>query len=351
MHILKIILTTLLLIVSYCLPIFPQTVNNNISNPSFKDYRIAFYNLENYFDTFNDSTKNDDDFTPTGIKGWSKRKFIKKRNNIYKTLLSIGNQSPVTIIGVAEIENKYCIKQLLYETPLKETQYRYIHYESPDLRGIDVAMFYLSDRFKPLYHKPISVKIPDSNSTRDLLYVKGIINEYDTLHIFICHLPSRLGGSTQSENKRIFVAEIIRHNTDSILNLNNMSNIIIMGDMNDNPDNESIANHLCSNSSHLNNLMTKTSSKYKTGTLNHDAFWNIFDQIIVSDNLLSNDFTHVLNHKAHICNNDFLLVDDKKYGGKKLFRTYYGPKYLGGYSDHLPIYIDIMSKNDSLFPK
>jgi len=310
--------------------------------PETDHVRIVFYNLENFFDTYDDPLKNDDDYTPRGIKGWNKKKFKSKTSNIYKTILSLSESEPVPIIGIAEIENKLCINELLHNTPLKKVDYRYIHYDSPDKRGIDVALIYNPKVFTPLRHYPINATIDGDppTLTRDILYVKGTLCSGDTLHFFVCHLPSRLEGQAASNYKRNFVCDIIYHNIDSVIKNNPNANIIVMGDMNDDPSDESISEHLCRNNL-VQNISKDIISQQGIGTIKHNAFWNVFDQILVSNNLLLGKEITVADGTAYTGNLNFLLIKDKKFGGVKPLRTYNGAKYQAGYSDHLPTYIDL----------
>ena len=205
--------------------------------------RIVFYNVENLFDVYNDSLTNDDEFTPEGERNWNNYKFYKKLNNLSKVIISIGEWNPPSVIGFCEIENRFVLNKLIYETPLKSIDYKIIHAESPDRRGIDVAFLYRESRFVPLFYSPIPINFPDDtlSKTRDILYVKGVLAEADTVHFFVNHWPSRYGGYEDSKPRRIFVASVLRSKVDSILSVNRDPNIIIMGDFNDEPWDESIS--------------------------------------------------------------------------------------------------------------
>ena len=158
-------------------------------------FRLMFYNTENFFDTLHDPNKNDNDFTPEGNYHWNKWKFYNKLQHTAKTILALGGWDPPDIIMMAEIENRYILERLIYSTPLKAFKYGIIHEESPDSRGIDVALIYRKEKFKELYHRAINITFPDQAEvkTRDILYVKGVLSSKDTLHIFVNHWPSRLG--------------------------------------------------------------------------------------------------------------------------------------------------------------
>ena len=331
--------------------------NSNIANVQNEDARLVFYNVENLFDIYDDTIKNDDEFISGGIRSWDKFKFRKKINNIYKTLISVGEWDAPEIIGLCEIENYFVLEKLINSTPLKKINYNIIHYESPDKRGIDVAMLYDSKKITPLFSSPIKIRFPfnEELKTRDILYVKALIFETDTLHLFINHWPSRYGGLMETKPKRNFVATVLRQKVDSILSTSSKANIIIMGDFNDDPEDESLSKYLRlsikindKKKNNLVNLMLKTSKDNSSGSLKYKEKWNNFDQIIVSENLLNNsNDLKVDNNRAIIFNDDFLLEKDEKYMGVRPFRTYSGYKYKGGFSDHLPVYIDLVKiRND-----
>lgn len=307
--------------------------------------RIVFYNVENFFDTRHDSLKGDKDFTPKGKYHWTYNRFEQKRNNIYKTLIAAGEWSPPAIVGFCEIENDYVLNELCKNTPLRKFNYKYVHFESPDPRGIDVALIYRPDKFNFLTAYPIPVKYKSGGKTRDILYVKGVVFGTDTIHLYVNHFPSRLGGKKSIE-KRNYVAGLLRMSTNSILETNPNANIIIMGDFNDDPFNVSLKDSLRAavnkneiSKRKLINLMA--SKAEKEGSYKYQAAWSLIDQFIVSKALYENNRLYVRNQMGYIFGADFLLIDDEKNLDKKPFRTFSGPKYLGGFSDHLPIYFDL----------
>ena len=316
-------------------------------------YSIAFYNVENLFDPENDPEKNDDAFTPEGLYHWSSKRFYKKLNDIAKVFLTINGWEPPDMIGVAEIENANVLKKLCYTTGLKASNYHYIHYDSPDSRGIDVALLYRSDRVKIANSYPIPIVFPfePASKNRDILYVKAVVAE-DTLHLFVNHWTSRFGGHAATIPKRNYYAQVLRGQVDSLLHINMNSNIIIMGDFNDYPTDESMVKYLQTkyykeglNQGTLFNLMLPLIDKNK-GTHKTQEFWGCLDQFIVSKSLLDNQSRwQIENMEAVIFDTPFLLVPDEKYGGVKTLRTYLGPRYLGGYSDHLPVKIVLQQKN------
>lgn len=309
-------------------------------------FRAMSYNVENLFDIDDDSLTRDEEYLPGGIRGWSYTRFRQKIINIGRVLVA-GGWTPPAIAGLCEIESRKAMTELTRYSTLKNLGYRFIHYESPDARGVDVAFLYLPEFFRPISHKPVSIFFPHApaSHTRDLLYVSGLVPTGDTLHCFVCHFPSRLGGELESEQNRIFVASVLRKEVDSLFNENVNSNILIMGDFNDYPDNRSMSETLGavqaeSETGDLVNLMYPLHRSGK-GTHKHAGEWGALDQLIVSRSLLKpGNRIRTSAEGATILNLPFLQEEDTRYLGLQPFRTYAGMKYQGGYSDHLPVYID-----------
>ncbi len=332
----------------YAQSVYPDSI---ILKP--RTLRIMFYNAENFFDTENDSVKNDDEFLPTQGKFWNKQRYYTKQKHISQVITAIGGWSPPEIIGLCEIENRKVLDDFLKYAPIKKFNYKIIHKESPDLRGIDVALLYRREHFIPISYRAIEIRYPFSNSkTRDILYVKGRTKQYDTLHIFVNHWPSRWGGQLETERKRMFVASVLRKNVDSVFQTNLRANIIIMGDLNDYPENKSVREVLKANDQYekispaeLYNLSAYLQNTKHIGTHKHDGKWGTLDQFIVSGALLDkkNKIYTSLND-VHIYNASFLLEEDKQFTGYATNRTYIGYKYHGGYSDHLPTFLDLFKQ-------
>ncbi len=329
-----------------------EKLNPELSNSS---YRIMFYNVENLFDTEDDPEINDNEFLPEGDRYWSDYRYKQKLSNIYKVIVALGEWDLPKLVGLSEIENRKVLDDLLNYTPLYKTDYKIIHYESPDSRGIDVALLYRSEYFTPIIHYPIKVTWPKnigSGTTRDILYACGTTNEGDTLHIFVNHWPSRWGGQMETEEKRMFVAKLVKHQTDSILDSNPHSNIIIMGDLNDHPTDRSLMESLKAEttfdkikSDKLYNLSYYIETVKKQGSHKYNGQWGILDQIVVSGALLDTvGSLYTSPDDAYIFNADFLLEPDTKYPGVQVNRTYIGFKFHGGYSDHLPTYLDLKKR-------
>lgn len=302
---------------------------------------VMFWNVENYFDTYDNPSTNDDEFTPQGENHWTRKRFEKKRDDIAKTILLAADECGEfpALVGLCEVENSYVLEELTENTPLARAEYSFLHKDSPDSRGIDVALLYRGDIFTPLEEHYIASSFP----TRDILYTKGVVNSLDTIHIFVNHWPSKRGNGESSSMKRMLVSHTVRHVTDSILHKNTCANIILMGDFNDTWDTEPLENL-----SHLVNLSRWAEGS--EGSYKYRESWSTIDQFLVSDNIIrkgtseKKDFTPqwIWCEKAmKIFAPDHLLCEDDNYLGAKLKRTYTGPRYLGGISDHLPIILEL----------
>lgn len=315
--------------------------------------RIVFYNVENLFDTINDPNTNDEEFLPSGVKGWGGYRYHQKLDNIFKTLAGLGGWDMPAIVGFCEIENRSVLYDLIHKTPLQTADYQIVHEDSPDRRGVDVGLIYRPDIFQPISHEAMNVTFPfdTATRTRDVLYVKGTIHKHDTIHIFINHWPSRWGGAEASAPRRIYVAELIRKKVDSLYAADKNPNIIITGDFNDEPGDVSITEGLKAKGKieevkpgDLYNCMYGYWEK-GIGTEKYQEHWGLLDQYIISEPLLNKEEGLVVDQQtAYIFDAPWLVETDQKFLGTKPFRTYSGPKYIGGYSDHFPVYIDLVRK-------
>jgi len=321
-------------------PVFSQT-NNNAS----ASYRCVFYNIENYFDTAEDTISGYNEFTPDGNRRWTYSRYKQKRNQLYKVIIAIGEWNQIALLGLAEIENRSVLEDLIEYTPLNNKGFDIVHFESDDRRGIDVGLIYDTSQFAVLESKPYKVKLQGDFDfiTRDILYVKGLFSE-DTLHVLINHWPSRYGGYLQTKPLRLRAAQVCRQIIDSICHTSNDSNILVMGDMNDDPDDESIKYLTGAEKCLLSGISLMASNKLVKGTMKYQGKWENFDQIISSENLLDGESgLAIKNGNGTIYDAAFLLEADQKYLGLKPKRTYSGFKYNAGISDHLPIFVDIYS--------
>ena len=310
---------------------------------------VAFYNVENLFHPSDDSLTRDDDFTPEGLYHWSYKKYYKKIANVAKVLIAMGEGSPPALVGLAEIENERVLKDLCYRSPLRAYGYRYVHHDSPDRRGVDVALLYRDSLTVILREHKVPVVFPFEPQTRnrDLLYALVRFPCGDSLHILVNHWTSRFGGYAATIPKRNYYADVARRVVDSVLSDNPASNILLMGDFNDYATDESMEKHLRARryspsniEDTLFNLMYYFVTQNNVGSHKHEDFWGCLDQIIVSRGLLfDQNRLHIAGHCPHIFQAPFLLVPDEKYGGVKTYRTFLGPRYIGGYADHLPVYV------------
>lgn len=312
--------------------------------------RVMFYNVENLFDTKDDTLKNDEEFLPEGERHWDNHKFYQKLNKVAKVIIGVGEWQAPAVVGLCEIENRFVLNQLVFETPLKNYDYSIIHQESPDWRGIDVALLYRKSRFIPDTFFTIQVNFPfdPDSKTRDILYVKGRFITSDTIHVFINHWPSRYGGYLETKPKREFVAGLLRNQADSLFLVNPKSNILIMGDLNDDPHDESVSRILnampepLDSCCQLINLMSGYVTDNSIGTLKYRENWNVFDQVIISRAIYEGENgIQLSDEQAMIYRPPFLIEKDERYMGEKPFRTFKGFEYNGGFSDHLPVFLDL----------
>ncbi len=308
---------------------------------------VAFYNVENLFDTDDDPKTKDDEFTPTGKKKWTTERYQKKLFDLAKVVTAMNAPS---LLGLCEVENEKVLIDLAATDALAKHKYGVVHFDSPDIRGIDVALLYKTKDFVVSNSNKIAIDFPkeivEDYTTRDILHVEGTLNGKHQLHIFVNHWPSRRGGLTKSEPKRIYVAKQLRKKVNEIFESNPEANIIIMGDLNDETDNKSVALTLSavkepqSRSKYLYNC-TAALDTPTSGTYRYKSNWNMLDQIIVSGNLKNEKGIEVGD--AKIIKEEWMIYMDKKVGAKPN-KTYGGPNYYGGFSDHFPVYIELFEK-------
>lgn len=316
---------------------------------------IGFYNLENLFDTVNNPSKNDDEFTPGGDLKYNSRIYWDKLAHLSDAISQIGtdiNPDGVAILGVAEVENDTVLNDLIRTEKLKGRKLRFVHYESPDIRGIDVGLLYNPKYFTVISSAALFVKLPggskDSYLTRDVLYVKGILDG-DTVHVFVNHWPSRIGGEERSDPARAAAAMVSKIRVDSLVALNPRAKILIMGDLNDDPISPSITKVIKAKSRiedvKPGDIYNPWTDFYKKGigTLAYQDAWGLFDQIMLSGGWLDKAQNGYFYQKAVIFNKQFLVQKTGKYRGYSK-RTWDGTTYNYGYSDHFPVYIMMLKK-------
>lgn len=321
-------------------------------------YRTVFYNVENLFDTKDDPATRDEDFTPYGKLHWNQQRYTNKLLKLAQTLKAVGEGKFPAFIGLCEVENETVLSDLIQKTELAEGNYMFVHRDSPDPRGIDVAFLYRPDIFRLLEKDFLTVEFPEDKTlhTRDILYIAGILkgkrnSGTDTLHFFICHFPSMSGGEAESEWKRKRAAATVKNKINALQRDCPAAAVIIMGDFNGKADRPAQTEILGSRrfkqgktvGTHLYNtgyyLLNRGYGSYK-----YKGNWQTIDHIIVSGNLLDGKGTLQADPELRIFAPRFLLEEDKTHYGFKPFRTYIGPRYNGGYSDHLPVYLDLNSR-------
>lgn len=310
-------------------------------------HTIAFYNAENLFDVFVDNKTISTDFLPISAKNWTAKRYQRKIQNLGSVISKIGFasvQKPPVLIGLAEVESDKVLEDLIKSKDLSGYNYGFVHYNSLDERGIDVALLYNKDNFMVEYSKAIPLLIQDefgnTDYTRDILLVTGYVDGIK-IHLLVNHWPSRHEGRDETEFKRIDAADQVTKIISSLQNDDSNAQIIVMGDFNDNPNSRSI-----SNLKTFNGLFNTMESKwsYSRGSVNHNFTWIRFDQIFVTQNFLDGNQNVFKFLKADIFDEKFLTQYEGKFKGQP-HRTYVGKKYKGGFSDHFPVYIQIHKKN------
>ncbi len=293
---------------------------------------VMFYNVENLFDTINNPATSDEDFLPLADREWNSEKYHTKLTRIASVIADLHDQCP-TLVGLAEVENRAIVEELARQEAIASANYAICHYESPDERGIDVALMYRPDRFQLAGSR--AIRAAAEGLTRDILCAWGEMQGRPT-YVIVVHLPSRIGGVRFTEPERRACARQVREVVDSVLVASPKTQIIVMGDMNDNPRNKSIrddlkATHRPKEASELYNPFAVLKRKGK-GTSVYDGRWNMYDNIVVSQNtplqpIRKGDKGAIYRHRA--------LLDNR---GRPL-SAYDGVEYTAGVSDHLPIYI------------
>lgn len=321
-----------------------------------KPYKVVFYNLENFFDTINDPEVRDDEFTPEGPKKWNSAKYYKKLDNVERVFFDIAaiNKDYPIVIGVSEVENRNVLEDIVATRKMAPANYRISHFDSPEARGVDVAFLYRPDVFKIEGEKAVRTVIPSlpNFKTRDILTMWGTIDE-EPFFFMVAHWPSRLGGREASEFKRIAVAEQMRSIADSVRKANPATKVVMMGDFNDDPIDKSMTQGLGAKLKMKDlqegDLYNPFGDMLKAGygSLAYGDAWNIFDNIVVSDNLAKGSTGKLKLQQApkskfygNIFKQHYMVQKEGQYKGYPL-RTYVGNNFQGGFSDHFPTYIYI----------
>jgi predicted extracellular nuclease len=305
-------------------------------------FTISFYNVENLFDTVDDPKTFDDDFTAEGKKKWGNKRYSDKIKKLGSVISQLGNKKSnyaPAIVGLVEVENAKVVKDLANSKYLRKHHYDFVHYDSPDDRGIDVALLYNKQSFELLGSEHFPLYLEDDQGkrdyTRDVLVVYGNLNG-ELVHILVNHWPSRREGTEESEYKRVEAAKLARTIVEVIQEKHYDAKIIIMGDFNDDPTSKSVKEYLVRED--LYNPMESLLDRDKLGSLTYNGKWNLFDQIIITKNFTTEKSgQHTFKH-AEVFNKEWLKIFKGKLKGSP-FRTYIGPWYQGGFSDHFPVYL------------
>lgn len=316
---------------------------------------VGFYNLENLYDTILHPSNDDASFTPNGSKSYTWDVFTDKINKLATVISQIGtdvNPDGPAVLGVAEVENLSVLETLVNHPLLKERGYKIVHYDSKDFRGVDVALLYNPKYFKVETSKPLYVQMPEGSKTsvftRDILWVTGAL-QGERVDIFVNHWPSRSGGEKRSMPARMAAATTAKKTIDNIYKYNKDAKVIVMGDLNDDPINESITKGLKSNDNIQNlksdELYNPWLSLYKKGigTLAYQDAWSLFDQILISPAFTDKKQEGFFYYKNQIFRQEYMVENIGRYKGYPM-RTYSGDVYRGGYSDHFPVYIVLLKR-------
>lgn len=342
----------LILFLAFSACAFSQVLDKN------KNYfvsAVGFWNVENLYDTINDPLKNDEEFLPSGANAWTGPRYREKINHLAKVISEIAvDATPdgLAILGLCEIENKNVLQDLVKDPQIKARNYQYVLIEGPDARGVDPALLYNPNYFK--VNKAVAYAVhlttDSSHKTRDELVVSGNFGG-EPLVVIVNHWPSRRGGELASRPNRIAAAKVARHISDSVTKANPTTKVIIMGDLNDDPTNESVKKHLKTyadpNRTREEEFFNPMENLHKQGigSLAWQDSWNLFDQTIINKPLLANGYKTFEYYKAYVFNKAYLKSDFGNFKGYP-FRTYSGGTYTAGYSDHFPVYLLLVKENN-----
>lgn len=322
---------------------------------NYKPIVIGFYNLENLFDTLDNPMINDEEFLPNGPRNYNGAIYFDKLNKLATVISEMGveiNADGPAVLGVAEVENDTVLNDLIHQKLIASRNYKIVHYDSKDARGIDVGLLYNPKYFTVEASDKLYVQLPggskDAYYTRDVLWVKGKLDG-ETIHIYVNHWPSRSGGEKRSAPGRNAAAQVCKNHIDSIAKIEPDAKIVIMGDLNDDPVNESVAEILGAKGKQTDvqkgGLYNPWTELYKKGygTLAYQDAWGLFDQIIISYPWLNKDQDGIFFFQPHIFNKEYLVENKGRYKGYPM-RTWDGNSYRGGYSDHFPTYLVMLKK-------
>ena len=345
---------TMRIFISFLLSI---TISLSAFSQQDGEYRmicVGFYNLENLFDTINEEGVTDEEFTPEGKNMWTPDRYFEKLDNMARAIHGVGlseyTPDGAVLLGVCELENASVMEDLANTDLLKDRNYKFVHYNSPYYRGMDVALFYQPKYFTVLSSASHELTLPDRENwtTRDQLVVSGILDG-DTVHVIVNHWPSRSGGEKGSRPLREAAAQLSYYIADSLMQEYRDPKIIVMGDLNDDPTNKSIKKYLKGVKKYEGMKDDEFYNPYEElhaqgiGSLAYRDSWNLFDQILVSKGLTGNDFSSYKFYQAKVYNEKFLIQQEGRFKGYP-WRTYSYGAYIGGFSDHFPVYVYLLKK-------
>lgn len=332
------------------LPLYAQNAKQQ-----YKVAVIGFYNLENFYDTLDNPMVNDEEFLPSGPRNYSGTVYKDKVLHLATVISEMGiniNPDGPALLGVAEVENDTVLNDLVHHPLIVKRDYKIVHYDSKDARGVDVGLLYNPKYFTVENSDKLFVQLPggtkDAYFTRDILWVKGKLDG-ETIHVYVNHWPSRSGGEERSAPARNAAAQVCRSHMDSILKIEPNAKFVVMGDLNDDPNNESVAKIINAKGKaddvRKGGMFNPWMDLYKKGigTLAYQDAWGLFDQILISHPWLSKDQKGYFFYQQHIFNKEYMVENIGRYKGYPM-RTWDGNRYRGGYSDHFPTYLIFLKK-------
>lgn len=342
-----------LLATAIALAFVPLSAQN--AKQQYKVAVIGFYNLENFYDTLDNPMVNDEEFLPSGPRNYSGTVYKDKVLHLATVISEMGiniNPDGPALLGVAEVENDTVLNDLVHHPLIVKRDYKIVHYDSKDARGVDVGLLYNPKYFTVENSDKLFVQLPggtkDAYFTRDILWVKGKLDG-ETIHVYVNHWPSRSGGEERSAPARNAAAQVCRSHMDSILKIEPNAKFVVMGDLNDDPNNESVAKIINAKGKaddvRKGGMFNPWMDLYKKGigTLAYQDAWGLFDQILISHPWLSKDQKGYFFYQQHIFNKEYMVENIGRYKGYPM-RTWDGNRYRGGYSDHFPTYLIFLKK-------
>lgn len=313
---------------------------------------VGFYNIENLYDTIDSPDTDDAEFLPDGRKQWTGDRYWRKLDQNARVIAEMGKDlhpQGLAVLGLCEVENRSVVEDLVRNKAIKDRNYQVVHEDSPDRRGVDVALIHNPELFKVYAHKSYRLAMADTSfRTRNQLLVSGVLDG-DTTHVIVCHWPSRRGGEKRSEPNRKAAAELARHIIDSLFTLNSNARIMLMGDLNDDPVNVSVARFVNATGDKKKaeggifyNAMYDPYQK-GIGTLAWRDSWNLFDQVVLSPALVNGKSGNYTYYGVRIFNEGYLRQTEGNFAGYP-FRTYVGDNYQDGFSDHFPVFVILVKE-------